>query len=453
MRNATLRQWKHPSVTLFAGSGDPVHRMMDRASETALTAMQDGWSGPPFDPFSLADMLGIATVPNSDVLDARTVPLRHNRVQIEYNPSRPRARIRYSVAHEIAHTFFPDCSEQIRYRAQREHFGPHDWELEMLCNIGAAELLMPTGSLEQVRDKKLSLQDALDLRKQFEVSTESVILRLIRITGKPYTMFVASRSRDSGRYKIDYSVQSRSSGTGLPDGHFLPSETIVATCTAVGYTATADEIWPLVGKVHVECVGVVPYEGSNYPRVIGLLRKNADSMATEARMQFVTGDATEPCGTGRRILAHVVNDATPNWGVGFGRVVQSKWPGVQRHFREAWPRSATERLGSVFCSEIEQGFSVCQMICQKGYGPAERPRLRYAALRQCLSELRDTAVSRNASVHMPRIGTGEAGGSWALVGALIDEILCAGGVSVTIYDLPKSRKVTPVQSGLFDRKL
>jgi hypothetical protein len=52
---------------------------------------------------------------------------------------------------------------------------------------------------------------------------------------------------------------------------------------------------------------------------------------------------------------------------------------------------------------------------------------------------------------MPRIGTGEAGGSWALVCALIDEVLCAAGLSVTIYELPKNRQLRPIQAGLFDR--
>jgi hypothetical protein len=54
---------------------------------------------------------------------------------------------------------------------------------------------------------------------------------------------------------------------------------------------------------------------------------------------------------------------------------------------------------------------------------------------------------------MPRIGAGEAGGSWPLIEALIDEVLCAAGLSVTVYDLPNRRKAKKNQQGLFDGKL
>ncbi len=44
------------------------------------------------------------------------------------------------------------------------------------------------------------------------------------------------------------------------------------------------------------------------------------------------------------------------------------------------------------------------------------------------------AVAERASVHMPRIGCGLAGGKWEVVEPLIEEHLSAKGVAVTIYD-------------------
>src|SRR5207253_2591845 len=120
---------------------------------------------------ALAELMHIPVIPNSEILDARTIPLKGGRVQIEYNPNRPRARVRYSIAHEIAHTFFSDCSERVRNRTTQQNYEAEtdEWELEMLCNIGAAELLMPTGSLAELKDKPFSIQDILELRKKFEV--------------------------------------------------------------------------------------------------------------------------------------------------------------------------------------------------------------------------------------------------------------------------------------------
>jgi hypothetical protein len=42
-----------------------------------------------------------------------------------------------------------------------------------------------------------------------------------------------------------------------------------------------------------------------------------------------------------------------------------------------------------------------------------------------------------ASVHMPRIGCGLAGGDWEVVGKIVEEELANTGVPVTVYDFPK----------------
>jgi len=77
--------------------------------------MEAGWSGPPFDPAVLADMLRIEVRPSQDVLDARLVPEARN-VRIEFNPNRSPGRVRYSIAHEIGHTLFPDHAQEARQR-------------------------------------------------------------------------------------------------------------------------------------------------------------------------------------------------------------------------------------------------------------------------------------------------------------------------------------------------
>jgi hypothetical protein len=76
------------------------------------------------------------------------------------------------------------------------------------------------------------------------------------------------------------------------------------------------------------------------------------------------------------------------------------------------------------------------MIAQHGYGNSSRPRIRYEALTACLNALGKLALAENASVHMPRIGCGQAGGRWPVVRELIDEALLDRGVAVFVYDLP-----------------
>jgi len=453
MLTTVRAHWSNPSVSFFAGDRDPMEKMMQVALSVALEAIQEGWQGPPFDPFCLAEHLRIKTVPREDVEDARTVPIGSDRIQIEYNPSRPKQRIRFSIAHEIAHTFFPDCSERVRYRASAQARPPGEWELEMLCNIGAAELLMPTGSLPDFKKKALAIEGLLELRKQYEVSAESLALRYMNNTEQPAAVFVASRKAESSpkRYHIDYAFSSRSWPLRLNKGFALPEDSVVERCTAIGYIAKARECWaPNLGQANIECVGLPPYSNSLYPRVLGLIYPEVDPAKPATEIRFVIGDATQPSGTGIQLLAHVVNDKTPNWGAGFGLAVRQAWPPIQDEFRSWTLKDPSRfRLGNIFLTEISDGLFIAPMICQHGYGPSEKPRIRYAALKECLQKVMTKAVELGASVHMPRIGSGYGGGSWALIEQLIDESLCRYSVPVTVYDLP-SAEMPVMQRGLFD---
>jgi hypothetical protein len=78
---------------------------------------------------------------------------------------------------------------------------------------------------------------------------------------------------------------------------------------------------------------------------------------------------------------------------------------------------------------------VASMIAQRGYGPSVKPRIRYGALQQCLENVVD-ACKPGVSIHMPRIGTGAAGGSWPLIEAIIVDKLLAVGLPVIVYDIP-----------------
>ena len=62
------------------------------------------------------------------------------------------------------------------------------------------------------------------------------------------------------------------------------------------------------------------------------------------------------------------------------------------------------------------------------------PPIRYQAIRDGLAKVAEFAVEHGASVHMPRIGCGLAGGKWDEIEPLIAEELSASGVIVTVYD-------------------
>src|SRR5436305_1955789 len=99
----TQHRWTNASVLAFAGGQDPIAAITDAARNLVAKALDHGWSGPPYDPLELARLLRLEVMPRSDVRDAQTVPLPKGRFRLEFNPTRPAARVRYSLAHEIAH--------------------------------------------------------------------------------------------------------------------------------------------------------------------------------------------------------------------------------------------------------------------------------------------------------------------------------------------------------------
>lgn len=60
--------------------------------------------------------------------------------------------------------------------------------------------------------------------------------------------------------------------------------------------------------------------------------------------------------------------------------------------------------------------------------------VRYEAIGQALAKLVPRALALSASVHMPRIGCGLAGGRWERVEPLIEATLVSAGIPVTVYD-------------------
>ena len=62
------------------------------------------------------------------------------------------------------------------------------------------------------------------------------------------------------------------------------------------------------------------------------------------------------------------------------------------------------------------------------------PPVRYEAIESGLGFVRERALADGASVHMPRIGCGLAGGDWARVESIVKATLVDAGVAVTVYD-------------------
>lgn len=163
------------------------------------------------------------------------------------------------------------------------------------------------------------------------------------------------------------------------------------------------------------------------------------------------GDATQPSGEDLRLIAHVGNDAGV-WAAGFVLALSRRWPEPEACYRRWHAGRGTNdfALGAVQIVPVAPGLQVATLIAQHGTGPDAEgtPPIRYPALETALGRLGALAVRLHASVHMPRIASGLAGGRWEAVAPLIHGTLVARGVPVTVYDLvPHGAPTVPRNGG------
>lgn len=234
------------------GASDPPSAMRQKA--VALIATYVASFGEPERPVNIEILASLRGITRSDdaplhSADAEIAPDGQGGVTMRVNPDRPLTRQRFSMAHEIAHTFFPEyegktwCRPNSRYR---ERSNPDDY-IEMLCDRGAAELLFPqpwfgidaatvTGAaaLVDLADAYAASREAT-LRRYAETSSGSLAVAFFSWKLKPTQKGIVGREaqgnlfgitpedeiRGAIRLRIDYSIASPAFKR---DGHFLPND-------------------------------------------------------------------------------------------------------------------------------------------------------------------------------------------------------------------------------------
>ena len=139
-------------------------------------------------------------------------------------------------------------------------------------------------------------------------------------------------------------------------------------------------------------------------------------------IDYISGDATMPVGDGPRIIVHVCNDIGA-WGKGFVLAVSRRWKEPEAAYRR-WHKQGDDvpfQLGQVQFVAVDDGLWVANLIGQHGIrNTGSKPPIRYDAVREGLERIAEFAAEHNASVHMPRIGCGLAGGQWEEIEPLIE---------------------------------
>lgn len=152
---------------------------------------------------------------------------------------------------------------------------------------------------------------------------------------------------------------------------------------------------------------------------------------------YLRGDATSPQVEGNKIIAHICNDLG-GWGKGFVLAISKRWPEPEAAYRQ-WYRERARNdfgLGAIQVIAVESNLWVANLIGQHGIkASAQGAPIRYEAVAGCLQKLAEVALQCEATIHMPRIGCGLAGGKWERIEPIILQTLLQQGIAVYVYDL------------------
>lgn len=433
---APKKKWTHKSVIQMmneCGYNDPITEIKKRTRETVLYALSKGWSGPPFDAVELAKILGYDISPNDGITDARTIPLAKKKFRIEYNPFQKPTRLNFSIGHEIVHTFFSDCYEEIR---NREEDPDVNRQLEQLCNIGASELQLPYVIFPADANAivEITLEQIIEKAQKYKSSLESFLLAFAEAIDRPYGVMICTFWSDT-RLVLDYSKTSSSFHLDIPDNFNIPNDSRAYYCNTPGSSQRETIQWSFMDKFYdIFCIGISPMRKERKPRVAIILVPNGGKDRLQnKRIQIEFGDATKPKGKGMKIIAQVVNTSAA-LGIGFGKSLSKNYPEIKQALKKWKDKKVDFRLGRSQLLQVREDIYVFQMLAQNGLRAKEgQTLLDYTALKLCLAELRDRAIELDADVYMPLIGSGQARGKWEIIEGLVYSELVKQDVKVTIY--------------------
>ncbi len=152
-------------------------------------------------------------------------------------------------------------------------------------------------------------------------------------------------------------------------------------------------------------------------------------------ISYIKGDATQPAANGNKIIVHICNDVG-GWGKGFVMAISKRWKEPEKEYRKWYESGNNFKLGEVQFVKVEVDIWMANIIGQHKINNDEdgNPPIRYEAVASGLDKVGDFALEISASVHMPRIGCGLAGGTWDKIEPLIALKISDKNIGVTVYD-------------------
>ncbi len=169
------------------GGADPetvIRRLCDRLlAEAGVTV--------PVDMRVLASFRGVADIAVVDQDEAGCIYFDGDHLVIHTRRADSEERRRFTIGHEINHTFFPGFRDERRSRSDAS-VGRYDRSRteEYLCDIGGAELLLPHSEVRRRLTSSIDLAAIIELARTFQATIEATALRAAALCGRPAAIAV-----------------------------------------------------------------------------------------------------------------------------------------------------------------------------------------------------------------------------------------------------------------------
>jgi hypothetical protein len=174
----------------LARYGAPGVSDSDLVTNLAAAVISDMGVEPPVDHNLVASWRGLDRVEEADIPWAGCLVREEGRLVAKVRASDPWGRKRFSVFHEIGHTFLPGVAYATQYRCNPQPARPGRRDdinpLEVLSDIAASELLLPRDAfLEDLSGEAPTMATVEGLAARYDASLEATAHRLVGLSDRP----------------------------------------------------------------------------------------------------------------------------------------------------------------------------------------------------------------------------------------------------------------------------
>jgi Zn-dependent peptidase ImmA (M78 family) len=147
---------------------------IDQAVYTVAKELLDGIECPPTDLTSLSAKVGVTRLEALDIAGSGELRRDAEGSAIVYSRYLTQPRRRFTIAHEVGHVIIESTGQ---------HAPRNGREVERLCDMLAAEMLMPRDVFAKRLPPNLSMEDVFAISREFQTSLSTTAIRCAELAG------------------------------------------------------------------------------------------------------------------------------------------------------------------------------------------------------------------------------------------------------------------------------